>query len=400
MNAGRRLPTARWEALGTCVVLRLADAGPEGWDSLPRARALVERELAAIDRACSRFRADSDLSRVNAAAGGPPVPVAPLLIEALELALRAARLTDGDVDPTVGAALVLAGYDRDWSLLERSAAPGAPLAISAAEARPAATTPDAPPATPAPAAPAPVLAARLLRGHTTVRLDAARGTVRVPRGVALDLGASAKAWAADRAARVVHGAEGCGALVSVGGDLATAGDAPAGGWRIHVTDDHRCGPDAPGQTICIVSGGLATSSILVRRWRRLDAEMHHIIDPSLGAPARGPWRTVSVAAADCAGANIAATAALVRGERAPVWLERLGLPARLVAHDGAVLALGAWPADTQAAPWPDTGTDGRIGCVLPIGPPLADAHTAPSPDRRSGAPTPVAASTHVDDPPS
>ena len=109
------LATARWEALGTSVVLRLADPAP-----LPRARALVERELEQIDLACSRFRTDSDLSRVNAHAGGRPVPVSPLLIEAMQLALRAAELTDGDVDPTVGAALVLAGYDRDWGLLERA----------------------------------------------------------------------------------------------------------------------------------------------------------------------------------------------------------------------------------------------------------------------------------------
>ncbi len=105
--------TARWEALGTSVVLRVLDPL---W--LPRASAILTRELDALDRACSRFRPDSDLCRVNARAGGRPVPVAPLLIEALLVALRAAELTDGDVDPTVGAALVLAGYDRDWRLLE------------------------------------------------------------------------------------------------------------------------------------------------------------------------------------------------------------------------------------------------------------------------------------------
>jgi thiamine biosynthesis lipoprotein ApbE len=342
--------TAHWEALGASVVLRVTEPL---W--LPRASAILARELDAIDRACSRFRADSDLTRVNAHAGGRPVRVAPLLVEALLLALRAAELTDGDVDPTVGRALVLAGYDRDFSLL-RQGAGALPAGVSPSEdprerveAWAAAEAPSGdmhertpPPATtPSP----PTLIARRLSGHRTVELDAALATVRIPSGIVLDLGATAKAWAADRGARAVWAAARCGVLVSVGGDIATAGPAPAGGWRIHVTDDHRSGPDAPGQTVAISDGGLATSSVAVRRWRHGEQTMHHIIDPSSGAPASGPWRTVSVAAADCADANIAATAALVRGERAPAWLDGLGLPARLLAHDGAVLRIGDWPLD-------------------------------------------------------
>jgi thiamine biosynthesis lipoprotein ApbE len=322
---GGGLATARWEALGSEVVLQVTEPL---W--LPRASAILARGLEELDRACSRFRTDSDLSRVNALAGGPPVRVAPLLIEALQVALRAAELTDGDVDPTVGAALVLAGYDRDWSLLERTG--GRPLPHVAA-GRPW-TRP-------------PILAARLRSGYRTVELDPRLCTVRVPRGIVLDLGATAKAWAADRAAQAAQAAAGCGVLVSLGGDVATAGRAPAGGWRIHVVDDHRDGVDAPGQTVAIASGGLATSSTAVRRWRRGADAVHHIIDPATGAPARGPWRTVSVAAADCTDANIASTAALVRGARAPRWLEQLGLPARLIAQDGEVLRIGDWPADAE-----------------------------------------------------
>jgi thiamine biosynthesis lipoprotein len=317
------LATARWEALGSTVVLRLAEADGGERDALTRARALAQHELEAIDRACSRFRADSDLTRVNTLAGGRPVPVAPLLVEAVDVALRAARRTDGDVDPTVGAALVLAGYDRDWASM--------------------ADADEGPPPHAGAGAPRPAVLVRRRRGHRTVAVDPRRGTVRVPRGVALDLGATAKAWAADRTARTVHAALGCGTLVSLGGDVATAGPAPAGGWRIHVADDHRAGPDAPGQTVAIAAGGLATSSTAVRRWRRGGAEWHHIIDPARGTPAGGPWRTVAVAAADCTDANIAATAALVRGARAPEWLARLGLPARLVAHDGTAWHVGAWP---------------------------------------------------------
>jgi thiamine biosynthesis lipoprotein len=192
-----------------------------------------------------------------------------------------------------------------------------------------------------------------------------RRTIQLPRGVKLDLGATAKAWAADRAAAAARAASGCGVLVSLGGDIATSGACPAGGWRVHVTDDHRDGPDAPGQTIAIGGGGLATSSTFVRRWRRNGQQMHHIVDPATGDPASTPWRTVSVAAASCAEANIAATAAIVRGERALAWLAELGLPARLVARDGAVSTVGSWPAEASS-------------CLRPAAEKAAPPRTEPS----------------------
>jgi FAD:protein FMN transferase len=133
-------------------------------------------------------------------------------------------------------------------------------------------------------------------------------------------------------------------LVSLGGDIATAGIAPPQGWAIRVTDDHRSDPSAPGQTIAIRGGGLATSSTAVRRWSHAGHTMHHIIDPDTQLPAKTPWRTVSVAAADCAQANIAATAALLRAEAAPAWLHDLGLPARLQPWEGPAQTVGDWPA--------------------------------------------------------
>jgi len=305
------LASASWEALGTSVVLRSTDPA-----ALQQARTTVEHELAAIDLACSRFRDDSELSRANDRAGRR-VSVGPLLLEALQIALRAAELTDGDVDPTVGRDLELAGYDRDWRLL--------------------------PPPGAEPERPATVLA-RVRPGWRTVVLDRASSTVRFPAGIRLDLGATAKAWAADRAARAAALSTGCGVLVGLGGDIATSGPAPAGGWRIHVTDDHRSDHRAPGQTISIRSGGLATSSTAVRRWSHAGHTMHHIIDPATSAPVRDTWRTVSVAAASCADANIATTAALVRAGDAPAWLAGLGLPARLLAWDGTVTEIGEWPA--------------------------------------------------------
>jgi FAD:protein FMN transferase len=306
---------AAWEALGTSVVLSVSDR-----TALQQARAVVEREIAAIDLTCSRFRADSELSLLNARSGRS-THVSPLLFEALEIAVRAATLTDGDVDPTVGRALELAGYDRDWQTLDPPAGqPPAPAAISV----------------------------RMRSGWRAIALEMPSSSVRVPAGVKLDLGASAKAWAADRAASAGGRAGGCGVLVSLGGDIATAGAAPAGGWRIRVTDDHRNGRSAPGQTVSIRSGGLATSSTAVRRWSHGGHTRHHIIDPDTGAPVRGTWRTVSVAAASCTDANIAATAALVRADSAAAWLDELELPSRLVSIDGDVTAVGGWPLCTEA----------------------------------------------------
>jgi thiamine biosynthesis lipoprotein len=310
---------ARWQALGTSVELLVTDAS-----ALEDARSLVERELDAIDRACSRFREDSELTRANACAGSV-VHVNQLLSEAIELALRAAQLTSGDVDPTVGVALELAGYDRDWQLLtcpRLGEQPHHGATSSSVQ-----------------------MTAR--SGWKAIELDSDRATVKVPVGMKLDLGATAKAWAADRASRAVHSATGCGVLVSLGGDISVAGPSPVGGWRIHVTDDHRSQPSAPGQTISISGGGLATSSTTARRWNQGERTMHHIIDPSTGTCAQEIWRTASVAAIDCADANIAATAAIVRGDRALEWLAEIGLPARLVGRAGDVLTVGSWPTDRE-----------------------------------------------------
>jgi FAD:protein FMN transferase len=288
--------------------------------ALADVRACVERELDAVDRACSRFRPDSELSRLNARAG-KQVRLSPLLTETLELAIDAARLTDGDVDPTIGRALELCGYDRDWRLLRSASGEPSPPAITA----------------------------RARDGWQTLEFDAASSLIRVPSGVRLDLGATAKAWAADRSAHAAFSATASGVLVSLGGDIATAGSAPLEGWKIRITDDHRSKPSAPGQTVSIRSGGLATSSTTVRRWSHAGHTMHHVIDPSTGAPAKTPWRTVSVAAANCAQANIAATAALLKAYAAPAWLGDLSLPARLVARDGEVTTIGLWPAECLRA---------------------------------------------------
>ena len=302
---------AEIQALGTGVRVLVTEAG-----ALDRVRDAVERELEAIDLACSRFRDDSELSRLNAAAGRT-VGIGPLLGEALAAALWAARATGGAVDPTVGGSMQRIGYDRDFASVARHGE-------------------------------AMRLVAERVPGWEVVELDAARGQVRVPRGVQLDLGATAKALAADRAAQAAREETEGGVLVSLGGDIAMAGPPPEGGWRVLVTDDHAAPLDAPGQVVSLTGGGLATSSTTVRTWERGRVVLHHIVDPATGLPAAGRWRTVSVGAATCVDANAVATACIVWGERAPEWLERHRLPARLVARDGKVLRVAGWPADVGA----------------------------------------------------
>ena len=141
--------------------------------------------------------------------------------------------------------------------------------------------------------------------------------IRIPAGTALDLGATAKALAVDRAAAAIAAETGAGVLVNVGGDLAAAGPVPPAGWPVRLTDDTaREDVTTPGRTGPVVrmhGGGLATSSTAVRRWRRGGTSFHHVLDPRTGLPAEPVWRTVTVTAASCVDANTASTAAIVRG---------------------------------------------------------------------------------------
>jgi thiamine biosynthesis lipoprotein len=323
-------------ALGTTASV-IVDGDP---GATRRALPAAQAELAAIDAACSRFRPDSELCRVNAA-GGASVPASDLFLEAVHVALRAARLTDGLVDPTMGRALRELGYDRDFEAV-----------------REAGILVDLPPRWPHPAGsnrPAVVtVLAHRAPGWRAVIVDRQRGTVAVPAGVELDLGATAKALAADRAARAAQQASGRGVLVSLGGDVAVAGTAPGDGWSIRVADDHGAPPQAFGQTVTVTSGGLATSGTTVRRWRHAGTEVHHLLDPTTGRPVAIKWRTVSVVAATCVDANTASTAAVILGPAAPGWLAARGLPARLVAADGTVTTVAGWPAAGQPeAGWPE-----------------------------------------------
>jgi thiamine biosynthesis lipoprotein len=299
-------------ALGTTAALVVNDAR-----SFETARVVFAAEIDAIDAACSRFRDDSELARVNAN-GGQATTVSALFAEALAVSLRAARLTDGRVDPTVGSAMRVLGYDRSFDDLDRH---GPALTVSV----------------------------RRVPGWRIIEFDREHSTVRIPEGVELDFGATAKALCADRAARNIAAVIGTGVLVGLGGDIAVAGTPPDAGWTVLIAEDHAAGHESADQGIIVRSGGVATSGTTVRRWLRGDRDVHHVIDPESGHPAAECWRTATVAAASCVDANIASTAAIVLGPDAPGWLEARHLPARLVAGDGSVVRVAGWPSETEVA---------------------------------------------------
>lgn len=300
------------------MLVQLAVSAPDGIDD---ARALLARDLEELDKAASRFRPDSEVAALGRMPAGRDglvtATVSPLLAEAMAVALRAASVTGGDLDPTVGGAISALGYDRDFAQVPPDA-----------RASPVSTG--------------------VIPGWRSVGLDPGTRRLTMPAGVRLDLGATVKGWAADRAAARIAGALGCGVLVSLGGDTAVAGKAPGDGWPVRVQDvtgPPDADPAGSAAVIAIREGGLATSSTVARRWARGGNVLHHILDPRTGLPAAPVWRTVSVAAASCADANTAATTAVIRGRRAPRWLAGLGLPGRLVATDGTISTVAGWPAD-------------------------------------------------------
>lgn len=295
---------AEWAVWSTTARLVVTDPA-----ALPAARRIVCAELAAIDAAASRFRQDSEIQRLRSA-GGRATRISPLLAELVAAACDAAERTGGDVDPTVGNALVRLGYDRDISLLGISGA-AVPVVVAPAV------------------------------GWRAIRLEGR--SLTVPDGVLLDLGATAKAVAADRSAMAAATTCGTGVLVSLGGDIATAGPAPDGGWRVLVHDL----PADPPTTVGLAAGAaLATSSSQGRQWRRGGRLLHHILDPRTCQPVPKVWRSVTVAAADCLTANTLSTAAMVRGRRATDWLRGRGVAARLVNAKGLASTVGDWPEET------------------------------------------------------
>ncbi|MCU1475584.1 MAG: putative thiamine biosynthesis lipoprotein [Subtercola sp.] len=348
-TGGSQTAAAEWPLWSTSVRVVVTDPG-----QLDRASTLVSQVLDDVGRACDRFSATSELNRLHGAlAGGAQVSDTLALL--VRTALSSARLTDGDVDPTLGDALAGLGYDRDIMQLPGLGGPslGEGLSLSgrsevaalrvgkATDARDPRVGKPTDIGEPSARDTVMTLAPRV-PGWTRISLDGNRLTV--PADLSLDLGATAKALAADRAAARVIDALGCGVLVSLGGDIATAGPAPAEGWQVTVHDL----PGDPSCQITLAAGqALATSSTQKRRWQQRGQVMHHILDPRHGLPAAPVWRTVTVAASSCVRANTVSTASIVRGYQAIAWLARRGTTARLVNHDGRVLSLGGWPDENS-----------------------------------------------------
>jgi thiamine biosynthesis lipoprotein len=306
---------SRFEAIGTYVVVATQDPG-----DLPGALRIAREVLVDVDETCSRFRADSDLSRVNREPG-TWVRVDPLLVAAVSTACEAARWTDGMVHPLLGRNLVSLGYDRDLGLLTR---PGQGAADDAADAFVTTLLPRGP-------------------GVDSWRdIGLREDAVRIPAGTALDLGSIGKAWAADLIATAMNEWLTGAAAVSVGGDVAVAGDQD---WPIDLAAQI---DEPPSARVWLSGGGLATSSTQVRRWTHEGRVRHHLLDPRTGLPAPEVWSTVTATGPSCVAANAASTASVVLGDQALRWLVQAGVNARLVATDGSVHRVGDWPESDAA----------------------------------------------------
>jgi len=266
-----------FRAMGTEIELLVEAEGAE------RELDAAEAELHRLEALLSRFRPDSELSRLNAAGA---LVVSADTARVIELALAARARSGGRFDPTLHDALVAAGYDRSFERL------GAHEALQQTVARP---------------------------GGGSVRVDGLR--VSLARGVKLDLGGIAKGYAAERAAETLACAGPC--LVNAGGDIAVRG----GAWLI----------GAEHLTLELAYGGIATSGRDRRHWRRGGRELHHVIDPATGAPAETDLLRVTVVAPDAVEAEVRAKTLLLAGEAEAVALDAAAV---VVTADGRTLVTG------------------------------------------------------------
>jgi FAD:protein FMN transferase len=295
------LRRSEFGAMGTRVrVLTDAAAGDA-------AAKQVERLFARWEERLSRFRPDSELSRLNARSGRPMV-VSDLMLEVLSAALRAARATSGLYDPTLLRAIEQLGYDRSFERIGPVVPPpSGPIAPGG--------------------------------GWRRVRVDHGARTVTVPAGVGIDLGGIAKGMAVDAAIERLRALGVGSAMVSAGGDLRVLGTPPGErSWRVEI-------PGPAGQvTVPLTHGSLATSGIGRRRWRQGRAERHHVLDPRSARPARTGLWSVSVAAATCAQAEVAAKTAFILGVGPGAeFLASKRLAGLFTTQAGERWPAGSWP---------------------------------------------------------
>lgn len=288
-----------FHAMG-CEMLTLMDR-----ESMPALLAEVPRWFEEWEQALSRFRYDSELTRLNQI-HEQPVRVSETLWDVLQAARNAEQLTDGLVTPTLLSAIVEAGYDRPFDVLPHQTPSVAGAVLTA------------PPSL------------------TAIAVDRAARTVTLPSAVSLDFGGSAKGWAAYQAMKRLQ-AEGP-TLVNAGGDIAISGARADGSpWLIGVANPFQ--PEENMETLLLKGGGVATSGKDRRRWTRNGVLQHHIIDPSTNQPAETDLLTVTVVAPDVMEAEAAAKAAFILGSRVGMeWIEvRRRFAALFILDDGQVL---------------------------------------------------------------
>jgi FAD:protein FMN transferase len=262
----------------------------------------VQRWLRAFEARFSRFRQRSELSRLNGS-GGRPFRASPALFQLVEISLNLARRSGGMFDPTVLTNLEDAGYDRSFELLEPRQQPAMHGGCFG-----------------------------VWRG---VSLDLVHRLITLRPGVCIDLGGCAKGWAVDRMAALL----GQPSLVNGGGDVFALGRPPdAACWLVGVED-----PFKPSRDLAVLAAediGIATSSVLRRRWRSGDAWAHHLIDPRTGRPSQAGAIQVTAIAASCQLADFHAKVALLRGAEAGLdYLnDEPGVEGVLVRADGSLVA--------------------------------------------------------------
>lgn len=306
-----RGPAYEWSLWSTTV--RVVTSDPA---ALRSAHRLVDDVLRHVELATSSTRADSEVARL---ATGRWVRVSSTFMAVLTVALDAARETNGAIDPTGGGGLeaVTPGAVTDEVSEQSTGASSSTVAL----AHPG--------------------------RWCGIELDEQRRMVILPAGVRLDLTKVARAWAADRCAQVVAEQLEVGCLVSLGGDIATAGPLGAaadGGWEILVRDRD----DDPASLIALPTGlCVATASTATARWREEGHELRQVLNPRRGPAVSTDWHAATVVATDCVSASTWATACLIDGLGAPERLDAAGLPVRLVGSDGRVRLLGGWPEDAE-----------------------------------------------------
>ncbi len=266
-----------------------------------------------MDHVASRFRSDSELSQIFNGAAQKEVVVSELLFAALEAALYGARITNGYLDPTVGGSLAGLGYKTDFrsSLASGSAAPGKIQVV-------------------------------LPRGYKSLRLNKANRSVSVLQGVKLDLGATGKAFLADRIKYQIEIELSEKVLVNLGGDISASLVDRESYWPINVTEDLSLDSQSDGQIIAIAGGGVATSSTLRRSWNSGPQQLHHIIDPFSGISSESVYHSVTVLAGSALDANIASSGTIAMGPDGPKWLASLRLPALARSKEYGENYFGGW----------------------------------------------------------